>query len=52
VVDEGNRSRLVWLTDVLPHAMAPAVQARVSRGIVEIKRTLESTDTESPMPGA
>lgn len=44
VSEEGDRSRLVWLTDVLPHTMAPAVQARVERGIVEIKRTLESAE--------
>ena len=46
VIDEGDRSRLVWLTDVLPHTVAPAVQARVEQGIVEIKRTLESADAE------
>ena len=46
ICPEGDRSRLVWLTDVLPHTVAPAVKARVERGIVEIKRTLESTDTE------
>jgi hypothetical protein len=44
VVDQGDRSRLVWLTDVLPHAMAAAVQARVERGIVEIRQVLESAD--------
>ena len=42
VFDEGDRSRLVWLTDVLPHAVAAAVQARVERGIVEIRQVLES----------
>jgi len=46
VIDEGERSRLIWLTDVLPHAIAPAVQARVERGIAEIKQTLESANTE------
>jgi uncharacterized protein YndB with AHSA1/START domain len=43
VIDEGDHSRLVWLTDVLPHTMANAVQARMERGIVEIRQTLEST---------
>jgi hypothetical protein len=42
VVDEGDRSRLIWLTDVLPHTMAAAVHARVERAIVEIRQTLES----------
>jgi len=46
VIDEGGRSRLVWLTDVLPHTMAPAVQARVERGIGEMKHTLESAETK------
>jgi carbon monoxide dehydrogenase subunit G len=43
VFAEGVGSRLVWTTDLLPHAMAPAVRARVERGIVEIKATLEAT---------
>jgi uncharacterized protein YndB with AHSA1/START domain len=46
VIDQGDRSRLVWLTDVLPHAMADAVQARVERGIIEIKQILESAETD------
>jgi len=46
VIAAGAGCRLVWLTDVLPHAMAGAVRARVERGIVEIKQTLESA-TES-----
>jgi len=42
VLDEGAHSRLVWSTDVLPHAMADAVRARTERGIVEIKRVIEA----------
>jgi carbon monoxide dehydrogenase subunit G len=42
VFPDGEGSRLVWTTDVLPHAMAPAVRARVERGIVEIKQVLEA----------
>ncbi|GAA2645720.1 SRPBCC family protein [Paractinoplanes durhamensis] len=42
VFAEGQGSRLVWLTDVLPHDMAPAVRARTERGIVELKATLEA----------
>jgi Polyketide cyclase / dehydrase and lipid transport len=42
VFDAGDASRLVWTTDVLPHAMAAAVRARVERGIVEIKEVLEA----------
>ncbi|XVV08153.1 hypothetical protein ACQP2X_25220 [Actinoplanes sp. CA-131856] len=42
MVDEGGRARLVWVTDVLPHAMAGLVRGVVERGIAEIKQTLES----------
>ncbi|GLY02988.1 SRPBCC family protein [Actinoplanes sp. NBRC 101535] len=41
VVEEAAGCRLIWLTDVLPHALAPAVEARTSRGIVEIKAVIE-----------
>ncbi|HYN97371.1 MAG TPA: SRPBCC family protein [Pilimelia sp.] len=44
VVDEGARCRLVWLTDVLPHAMADAVRGRVERGIAEMKQVLEDNE--------
>ncbi|MEU4240101.1 SRPBCC family protein [Actinoplanes sp. NPDC026619] len=42
VFEEGDRSRLVWLTDVLPHEMAPAVRARTERGILELRQVLEA----------
>jgi hypothetical protein len=42
VFEEGDHSRLVWLTDVLPHAMADVVRGRVERGIQEMKEILES----------
>ncbi|MFI1992168.1 SRPBCC family protein [Actinoplanes sp. NPDC020271] len=42
VVEVDGRTRVVWTTDVLPHALAGAVQARVERGIVELKAVLES----------
>jgi hypothetical protein len=45
VHEEGDRSRLVWLTDVLPHAMAAVVKPRVERGIQEIKECLDLTNT-------
>ena len=50
VLDEGDHSRLVWLTDVLPHAMADAVRARVERGIVEMKEVLEPYRRQIRMP--
>jgi hypothetical protein len=42
VVDEGDRSRLVWVTDVLPHEAAGAVRARTERGIDEIRQAIEA----------
>jgi hypothetical protein len=46
VFEDGDRSRLVWLTDVLPHAMGDVVKGRVERGIQEIKELLELTESE------
>jgi len=48
VLGEGERSRLVWSTDVLPHAMAEAVRARTERGILEIKNVVERSPAPSP----
>jgi hypothetical protein len=42
VFGEGERSRLVWITDVMPDTVAGAVRARVERGVVEMKQVLES----------
>lgn len=42
VFDHGAGSRLVWITDVLPHAMAEPVRARVERGIAEMREVLEA----------
>jgi hypothetical protein len=43
VVGEGTGSRLIWVTDLLPHAMATLVRAVTERGIAEIRQTLEAT---------
>lgn len=45
VFEEGEHCRLVWVTDVLPHAMADVVRGRVERGIQEMKDVLESSGT-------
>jgi carbon monoxide dehydrogenase subunit G len=43
VFPEGpDRSRLVWITDLLPDAHAPEARARVERGAQEMKQTLEA----------
>ncbi|MFD0692181.1 SRPBCC family protein [Actinomadura fibrosa] len=44
VFDEpGGRSRLVWITDVLPNAHAPEIRIRVERGAEEMKHNLEAS---------
>ena len=43
VFDEGpGRTRLVWITDVLPHTLAPEIRPRVDRGAEIMKQTLEA----------
>jgi hypothetical protein len=41
-----ERTRLVWITDVLPDAMAPAVRALVEGGAAVLRRTLAPRPTE------
>jgi hypothetical protein len=42
VLSEGQgRSRFVWIADLLPHEMAPAIAAMMDQGLAVIKRTLE-----------
>ena len=44
VFSEGTgRSRLVWIADLLPNEMAPAIAGMIEQGTVAMKRTLEST---------
>lgn len=48
VFDHGNgQSLLAWITDVLPHTLAPEVRARVARGAVVMKATLEAAAAAS-----
>jgi hypothetical protein len=42
VFAKGERSRLVWITDVLPHTLEAEVRARVVRGAEEMRQTLEA----------
>lgn len=42
VFDEGaQRSRLVWIADLLPNEMAPTVDAMMEQGTIAMKKTLE-----------
>jgi hypothetical protein len=42
VFDDGpSRCRLVWIADLLPHELKPAIEAMVDQGVAAIRRTLE-----------
>ena len=42
VFAEGTeRSRIVWITDLLPNEMAPAIASMIEQGMVAMKNTLE-----------
>jgi hypothetical protein len=38
--------RFVWIADLLPHEVAPAIEAMMEQGIAVIKATLERTERE------
>src|SRR5262245_5680778 len=45
VFPEGaDRCRFVWIADLLPHEVAPAIAAMMEQGIAVIKETLERTE--------
>ncbi|HET7794144.1 MAG TPA: SRPBCC family protein [Rhizobacter sp.] len=46
VFDDGaQRCRAVWIADLLPHAMAPAVASMIEQGLAAMKKTLEAAVT-------
>ncbi len=40
--EDGDRSRLVWIADFLPHDLKRRIDQRMEAGIAVIKQTLES----------
>jgi hypothetical protein len=40
--DGADRCRLVWIADLLPDAMAPAIAAMIGQGLQAMKKALES----------
>jgi carbon monoxide dehydrogenase subunit G len=42
--DGDSRSRFIWIADLLPHELAPAITGMIEQGLVVIKRTLESAE--------
>lgn len=48
VFPDGARAcRFVWIADVLPHEVAPAIAAMMDQGIAVIKETLERTERDA-----
>jgi carbon monoxide dehydrogenase subunit G len=41
--DGEGRSRFVWIADLLPDELAPAIAAMMDQGLAAIKRTLDGT---------
>lgn len=40
--ESDGRSRFVWIADLLPHELKPAIAAMIDEGLAVIKRTLEA----------
>ena len=38
----GGQARFVWIADLLPHEVAPAIAAMMDQGLATIKRTMET----------
>ena len=52
----GGKSEVVWIADLLPNEMAPAITGMIEQGLAAMRGTLESgnrpdDDTASSMPG-
>lgn len=45
VIPEGDGTRFIWITDVLPHELAEPIGALVEQGTRIIQRTLETART-------
>ena len=41
VIADGGATRFVWIADLLPHELAPAVATMIEQGLAVIKRTME-----------
>ncbi len=41
VAEPDGRSRIVWITDILPDAAAPMIRAVIEQGAADMKATLE-----------
>ncbi|HVE53465.1 MAG TPA: SRPBCC family protein [Ramlibacter sp.] len=48
VLPEGDGSRFVWITDVLPDALAPAIEGMMDAGARAMRQTLEAAASNLP----
>ena len=46
ILPDGGGCRFVWIADLLPHDVAPAIAAMIEQGLGVIKATLERTERE------
>ena len=46
ILPDGGRCRFVWIADLLPHDVAPAIAAMIEQGLGVIKATLERAERE------
>ena len=46
--DGADRCRLVWIADLLPDTMAPAIAAMIGQGLQAMKKALESAAAAGP----
>ena len=44
--ETAGRCRFVWIADLLPNEVAPAIAAMIEQGIAVIKQTLERTERD------
>jgi len=42
--DAGGKSRFVWIADLLPNEIAPAIAAMIEQGLGAIQKTLEAAE--------
>jgi carbon monoxide dehydrogenase subunit G len=48
VLEEGPRkARLVWMADLLPDEMGPAIDGMIAQGLAAMKRTLEGSQASA-----
>ena len=47
VFDDAGGSRVVWIADLLPNELAPAIAAMIEQGLAAMQRTLEGAAVDA-----